>query len=498
MFELISYRTIASGSKGRENGTANEMASPAKPHIPQEHTNLIAQVKTRKKFFPLEAPIARAFQSGHNPLVPASTNSKGAIDPSVDRVKGRACRVTPYHPDVRHDVSSGSEYEPSSVCLAAMIHEFMEKTTVEAKCGRSRCNCQIGTCDGIVEPREDDHEDSKSTLGGELFDILQGLVACTSEEEHRLLRDVKLKAVRLAKHAQKADKVCEAEGAECSKGCMKRALMKSLRDAGYNSAICKSKSEHNGGFFGGYHYIDVLLQDSHGKEQRFIVDIEFRCQFEIARPTDQYTSILQELPMIYVGKPERLQQIVNLMSEAVKTSLRKRRMPLPPWRNTEYMKAKWFSPYKRTTNAASKHQRSRARLVSGELHHTAMKGFAWDFEFTNNLGAQVGRGADLKGMLGFHKAGIGSCNTLNFVEEGLSTEAWATNRPRINPNQITVRTTDWQPPAVSRRYLEKMKKIAVLGFMLKESGLTNPITNPQKPLYPGNKIGAMKQATAAA
>ena len=75
-----------------------------------------------------------------------------------------------------------------------------------------------------------------------------------------------------------------------------------------------------------------------------IIDIDFRSEFEIARPTGNYKAILQSLPYIFVGKSDRLGQIVTIVSEAAKQSLRKKGMHVPPWRKAEYMLAKWLSP----------------------------------------------------------------------------------------------------------------------------------------------------------
>jgi hypothetical protein len=74
--------------------------------------------------------------------------------------------------DSHYSSSSGSEHEPSSVCLAAMVHEFMEHEGENGKCGRSRCNCEAGTCSGAGN-HSSDSEDGKSSLGGELSEILQ-------------------------------------------------------------------------------------------------------------------------------------------------------------------------------------------------------------------------------------------------------------------------------------------------------------------------------------
>lgn len=81
--------------------------------------------------------------------------------------------------------------------------------------------------------------------------------------------------------------------------------------------------------------------------ERLIIDIDFRAEFEIARSTKSYKAILQTLPHIFVGKADRLQKIINVVSDAAKQSLKKKGMPLPPWRRADYVKAKWLSPCNR-------------------------------------------------------------------------------------------------------------------------------------------------------
>lgn len=101
---------------------------------------------------------------------------------------------------------------------------------------------------------------------------------------------------------------------------------------------------------GEYEYIDVLVDG----EDRILIDIDFKSEFEIARPTSNYKTILQSLPYIYVGKSDRLKQVVSIISEAAKQSLKKKAMHIPPWRKAEYMRAKWLSPYTRTTEELRK------------------------------------------------------------------------------------------------------------------------------------------------
>lgn len=84
--------------------------------------------------------------------------------------------------------------------------------------------------------------------------------------------------------------------------------------------------------------------------ERLLIDVDFRSEFEIARSTKSYRTILQLVPFIYVGKPGRLQRIVSVVSEAAKQSLKKKGMPVPPWRKAEYVKAKWLSPHIRASS----------------------------------------------------------------------------------------------------------------------------------------------------
>lgn len=86
--------------------------------------------------------------------------------------------------------------------------------------------------------------------------------------------------------------------------------------------------------------------------ERVLIDIDFRSEFEIARSTKAYKTILQNLPYIFVGTCDRLQSIVAIVSEAAKQSLKKKGMHVPPWRRAEYVKAKWLSTYTRATAVA--------------------------------------------------------------------------------------------------------------------------------------------------
>ncbi|KAI3745434.1 hypothetical protein L1987_58546 [Smallanthus sonchifolius] len=109
--------------------------------------------------------------------------------------------------------------------------------------------------------------------------------------------------------------------------------------------FCKSKWEKKGRLLAGDHeYIDVNVANT-----RYIVIISFFEEFKIARPTNNYASLLEILPTISVSKVEDFKETVKIMSRAMKKSMNQMKMPVPPWRRHEYVQAKWFGAYKRTT-----------------------------------------------------------------------------------------------------------------------------------------------------
>lgn len=135
---------------------------------------------------------------------------------------------------------------------------------------------------------------------------------------------------------------------QCNGSCIRYSLVKHLRLSGYDAAVCSSKWQGYGKVPGGDHeYIDVVVNGNAGASERFIVDIDFRSHFEIARAVTSYNAILNSLPVVYVGSQPRLKQFLQIMADAAKCSLKQNSMPLPPWRSLSYLQAKWHSKFER-------------------------------------------------------------------------------------------------------------------------------------------------------
>ncbi|XP_052181530.1 uncharacterized protein LOC127794467 [Diospyros lotus] len=219
--------------------------------------------------------------------------------------------------------SSGSEHSPESTMdLSDLVKSFMEREYRE-------------------EDKQDDDEDrgkgpdgSESEsfcLDSDLRDTLCKLLNCEDDEARRNLLSETEEAYGII-------------GNDSSSG-FKRRLMTRLREKGFDAGLCKSKWERIGRNVpsGSYEYIDVNVAGN-----RYIIDVCLAGEFEIARATGGYTSLLEIFPPIFVGKVQDLKQAVRLMCDAIKNSMKSAGMHVPPWRRFRYMQAKWFGPYKRT------------------------------------------------------------------------------------------------------------------------------------------------------
>ncbi|KAI3718658.1 hypothetical protein L6452_19537 [Arctium lappa] len=232
--------------------------------------------------------------------------------------------------EVRDCDSSGSEHSPeTTVDLSVLVNSFIENgngfvdSDFDMRIAYKNC-----TFDGIDE----DLEETKESLS-RLFrskngdDMRQNLVLDVEKAWHHMTED---------------------SSSPPSLG-IKRQLMARLRDQGLDAGLCKSKWEKKRGLLAGdYEYIDLNVAGT-----RYIITVTLREEFRIARPSDNYTSVLKILPQISVFRVEELKEMVRIMCKAMKKSMNQMKMVVPPWRRREYTQAKWFGPYKRTTNEFS-------------------------------------------------------------------------------------------------------------------------------------------------
>ncbi|GAA0170084.1 hypothetical protein LIER_24426 [Lithospermum erythrorhizon] len=231
--------------------------------------------------------------------------------------------------------SSGSEHYESLLDLSVLVNSFLERGNDEV--------LNVGD----EEENENWNWNNDYDEGGTHWKILEFEV---EEDLRGLLRVENDDYVKMKIHPE-VEKACiELGGTGVSPAGSKRRLMALLRLRGLDAGLCKSKWDKKGHCPPGkYEYIDVIV-----KGTRYIVEVSLASEFEIARQTGHYTSLLQLFPTIFVGEIRKLKKIVRLMCNSIKLSMKTEDIPVPPWRRYAYMQAKWLGPYRRTTNEVPK------------------------------------------------------------------------------------------------------------------------------------------------
>ncbi|KAK4351549.1 hypothetical protein RND71_030862 [Anisodus tanguticus] len=157
----------------------------------------------------------------------------------------------------------------------------------------------------------------------------------------------------------------------CNASCVRSYLVKPLQSGGYSAVMCATKWQGCGKIPGGEHeYIEVISHGNDGCSERYIIDIDFRSHFEIARAVKSYDVVLSCLPPVYVGTVTKLKLYLQAMVEAAKCSLKQNSMPLPPWRSLAYLEAKWESSSQKVVNIQV--QSSVSRSNSSHRHCTEL------------------------------------------------------------------------------------------------------------------------------
>lgn len=183
------------------------------------------------------------------------------------------------------------------------------------------------------------------------------------ENQHQLLQAVLCRTTPLESQIRSITKetVKEAKqwenGCSCRKmvdngcrNCLMKELCSRLQNAGFNSAICKSKWRSSPEIPSGEHtFIDVVDNSSTKKgEVRVIIELNFRGEFELAKASEEYSRLVKCLPEVYVGKIERLLSLTQILCNAAKKCMKEKKIHVAPWRKQRYMQAKWLKTVERT------------------------------------------------------------------------------------------------------------------------------------------------------
>lgn len=109
--------------------------------------------------------------------------------------------------------------------------------------------------------------------------------------------------------------------------CMQREISDRLTNEGYNCFICKSKWKSTPEIPSGeYTYIEVMTNASSKKgEMKVIIELNFRGEFEMARVNEGYNRLVEKLPEVYVGKIERLRNLIKILCCASKKCMKEKK-----------------------------------------------------------------------------------------------------------------------------------------------------------------------------
>lgn len=301
------------------------------------------------------------------------TKSKSVTDPVNEAAQSMLSGNFPTTDMATRCSGTSNDLDIDSESFADMIYgsAIVDQYTSHGECSPPN----------FSERRQVDAQGSNTAYFREQYfcKMLEGICSSKGSALELCLLRIAEKAVAMAKAKEVVN---AAENAEQT-SCFRRFVMKSLRLAGYNAAICKTRWERTTLHpAGDYEFIDVVIQRSKLKSERFFVDIDFREQFEIARPTDEYSAVLQKLPTLFVGRADKLFRIINIMCDLARRSLKERGICLPPWRKYGYMEFKWAGPYSRTTNPSAPMAAQGTSSENGVLPQfpfsgIALKGTRW-------------------------------------------------------------------------------------------------------------------------
>ncbi|KAF8751430.1 hypothetical protein HU200_012106 [Digitaria exilis] len=264
----------------------------------------------------------------------------------------------------------------------------------------SLSNMVLGFLEDFERERrpENHHDDDEGSSGGDTAESrafwqtqhsqLHEALAKTSQAESRIRADTEaaIKTMRAAGACSCSGR--PAAGGDCRR-CMLRHVAERLRDAGYNSALCKSKWTRSPDIpaSGEHSYVDVVVQTRSGKAVRVVVELSFRAEFEMARAGAEYRALVAALPEVFVGRADRLRGVVKAMCAAAKQCMKENNMHMGPWRKHKYMQAKWLGTPERTAPVAAapvvvpsvtvgspaKHIKFRASMLTFDFGRTAVK-----------------------------------------------------------------------------------------------------------------------------
>ncbi|QCD76765.1 uncharacterized protein LOC114186827 [Vigna unguiculata] len=244
-------------------------------------------------------------------------------------------------------------HDHRDTCVPDVEFEFLHDG--ETLLAQSACSEDCHNTNEIEFDQDEDRPDTveqNRTFWDNQHQILQANVYRTSSLESGIRNATK----EALQNIQSVETVCgcgrQIPLTSC-RNCLMREVSGRLQKAGYNSAVCKTKWRSSPEIPSGEHsFLDVVENTKRG-EMRVIVELNFRGEFEIARGSEEYNRLVGKLPEVFVGKVERLSNLIKVLCVAGKRCMKEKKMHMGPWRKHRYMQAKWLGPCDRNTSTTS-------------------------------------------------------------------------------------------------------------------------------------------------
>ncbi|PHU26495.1 hypothetical protein BC332_04827 [Capsicum chinense] len=215
---------------------------------------------------------------------------------------------------------------------------------------------------------DEENENKENDQGNQFWETqhqnLQAVLCRTTSLESKI-RSIAKETVKGAKQSENGCSCRKMVDNGC-RNCMMKEVCSRLQNAGFNSAICKSKWKSSADIPSGEHtFIDVVDHSSTRSkgEVRIIVELNFRGEFELAKASEEYNRLVKFLPEVFVGKIERLISLTKILCNAAKKCMKEKKIHVAPWRKQKYMQAKWLKTIERTAEN-NKPQLSNAEYTS--------------------------------------------------------------------------------------------------------------------------------------
>ncbi|KAI4324254.1 hypothetical protein L6164_023808 [Bauhinia variegata] len=222
--------------------------------------------------------------------------------------------------------------------LEEKVSVFMcEEFSNESDCNRSleEYEFEDGSDYGDSTKRNS-YWESQETLLQEILERYNSTGSKLREEVGRIIEE--------AKASEFCSCIEPKYSSDCS-NCLRRQVVALLCGRGFKATLCLSQWKHTKKFPGGSHEYIALMASSFTREKQipFLIELELKEQFQIAKASKKYQKLIWWLPEFYIGKPEYLTAIVRVLCDAAKKSMKEKKIHMGPWRKTSFMQMKWSS-----------------------------------------------------------------------------------------------------------------------------------------------------------